>query len=438
MDNILYEILGGALRVAQQAEVYCITSHETSASFEANRLKSLQSTDSSGAALRIINRGNFGLSSTTNISDVAGLINNAVEVSSFGVKAAFEFPSQQEYPNVDIYDTTAESYPIDDMVNLGQSVIDRVVSSIPDVVCEGTISKSVTTTTIMNSNGLNVSYIKSGFEISMQGTLIQGTDMLFVYDEFSSCKAIKETDGIANNIVEQLHLATTVAPSISGVLPVIFTPSAVANLLISPLVSAFNGKSILDGTSPLGGQLGRQIVDRKFSLWDDPTTPFSTDSGKMDDEGTPSRRNCLINEGVATSFLYDLQTASLAQTKSTGNAGRSLHSLPSPMPRVLLVNHGGTPTNAMVKDIRDGVIVSDVLGADQGNILAGDFSANILLGYRVTNGEVVGRLKDTVVSGNVYQLLHNIVEIGDTSHWSQGSISTPSLYCTGVSISSTA
>jgi PmbA protein len=48
------------------------------------------------------------------------------------------------------------------------------------------------------------------------------------------------------------------------------------------------------------------------------------------------------------------------------------------------------------------------MGAEQGNILGGDFSGNVLLGYKVENGKIVGRVKDTMVSGNIYQLLKHL------------------------------
>ncbi|MBM2824858.1 MAG: PmbA/TldD family protein [Dehalococcoidales bacterium] len=76
------------------------------------------------------------------------------------------------------------------------------------------------------------------------------------------------------------------------------------------------------------------------------------------------------------------------------------------------------------------------MGAEQGNILGGDFSGNVLLGYKVENGKIVGRVKDTMVSGNVYQLLKQISAIGSDARWVGSSVSTPSLYFPSVSVAS--
>ena len=59
----------------------------------------------------------------------------------------------------------------------------------------------------------------------------------------------------------------------------------------------------------------------------------------------------------------------------------------------------------------------------------------VLLGYRVSHGEVIGRVKDTMITGNVYDVLSNLVGIGDSARWIGGRIKVPALYCRGVSVS---
>ena len=60
------------------------------------------------------------------------------------------------------------------------------------------------------------------------------------------------------------------------------------------------------------------------------------------------------------------------------------------------------------------------MGATQGNILGGDFSGNVLLGYKIENGKIAGRVKDTMVFGNVYELLKDIAAIGSDGRWLGG------------------
>lgn len=219
-------------------------------------------------------------------------------------------------------------------------------------------------------------------------------------------------------------------------MPVIFTPRGVASALISPLMAAFNGKTVLQGASPIGDRLNQPVFDPKLWLWDDPTIAYRPQSRPCDDEGIPSQRTSLIEQGVVAHFLYDLQTAALAHTQSTGNGSRNRGRLPAPSPSAFTIAPGDTTFDEMVNDIKEGLVIEQLMGAEQGNILGGDFSGNVLLGYKVESGRIVGRVKDTMVSGNVYQVLKQITAIGNDARWVGSFLKTPDLYCPSLSVAS--
>ena len=79
-------------------------------------------------------------------------------------------------------------------------------------------------------------------------------------------------------------------------------------------------------------------------------------------------------------------------------------------------------------------MVERLLGAGQGNILGGGFNANVLLGYYISKGEIVGRAKDVMVSGNVYDALNGVIGVGSESRWLRGFLSAPALLCEGVAV----
>jgi len=80
------------------------------------------------------------------------------------------------------------------------------------------------------------------------------------------------------------------------------------------------------------------------------------------------------------------------------------------------------------------LIVEQLIGGGQGDVLSGAFSGNVLLGYKVENGEIVGRVKDTMIAGNIYQLLNGPVELGREARWVDGILRSPWLYCPAVSV----
>ena len=429
------EILELAKKVAEAAEVFSIASEETQVRFESNRLKQLQTNQSTSVALRIIKNGRIGYATAAGEADPQALVDAAVETAAFGTEAKFAFPGKADYPSVAIYDDKVGDVPIADMVNLGTSMIDAAVKDTPAILCEAGVSRGTVTMTLMNSSGGTANYRKSFFEMGLEGNVIEGTDMLFVGESDASCHPLTDISTVTGPVLRQLELAKSKAKAPTKQLPVIFTPNGVA-VLMMPLMTAFNGKTVLEGASPLGDKIGSPVFDPKFTLTDNPLNAWRPGSRPCDDEGVPSRATPLVAKGLVQGFLYDLQTAARAGTQSTGNGNRGGASLPSPGPGSLVINPGATAFDEMVKDIKEGLIVEQLLGAGQGNVLGGDFSGNVLLGFKIENGEIVGRVKDTMVAGNVYRILKDIAAVGSEPQWLGGFLSTPHLYCTGISVSS--
>ncbi len=431
------EILSQAKKIADQAEVFQVSSKITPVNFEANRLKEIQAKESTSTALRLIKGDKVGFAQANGFIEPKKLVEMAEDTCQFGAEAKFSFPGPQVYRHTDTFDSKVSKVTIEDMVRTGEQLIDAIIKHTPSIVCEATVTKGIITARIINSAGGSASYNKSFFNIALEGVLIENEDMLFVGDSLSSCHPITDYMSLAQDVIKQLDLAKTKASLPTRQMPVIFTPRGVASALISPLVSAFNGKTVFDGASPLKDKLGVQVFDKNLSLWDDATLPYQVASYPCDDEGMPGQRTTLVDHGRVSHFIYDLQTAALAKTESTGNGDRR-GGIPTPSPSSMVINTGDAGSDDMVKDIKEGLMIDILIGAEQGNILNGDFSGNVLLGFKIENGEIAGRVKDTMVAGNVYQLLKQIEAIGSDARWVEGFLFTPSLYCTGLSVASKA
>jgi len=430
----MQEILDIARRSAESAEVFRVTSIRTPVQFEANRLKQIQAKESVSIALRLIKNGKMGFAQASGNISPTDLVNMALETSQFGYPANFDFPSLRSFEEVVVFDPQVELIGVDSMIGLGQAVVDAVCVNTAGILCEGSISRGTATFEIANTGGGHASCKRTNFSISMDGMLVRDGDILYVGDIRSSCRPIMDPSPVAGEIIRQLDLARNNASIKSMTMPVIFTPFGLSGSLLAPLISAFNGKTVLDGASPIKDKKGMVIFDSRLSLTDDPTIPYQPGSTPFDDEGTPARRNALIEHGKVVQFYYDLHTAALAGSSSTGNGIRS-GGMPSPSVHALVLEGGRVAQADMIKDMKEGLIIEQLMGAEQGNILNGDFSGNVLLGYKVDNGEITGRVKDTMVSGNVYQLLKEVLAIGSDSRWIAGYVNTPSIYCPAIAVS---
>ncbi len=386
-------------------------------------------------SLRVVKNGRVGFAATSRTNDAKALVAAAIETAQFGAVSRLEFPGASSYPQVETFDPEVERVTLDEMAQLGQAMIDKVRGRSDELLCDASVTKATVSVQIVNSRGGRAGYKKSIFAISVDGNLIRGTDMLFVGESESSCHPLRDYAEVAESTITQLELARNTATVKSGNLPVVFTPRGVASALMAPLAGPFNGKLVLQGASPLGHRVGEHAFDPRFSVWDDPTQPFRPQSSPCDDEGVAHKPLALIRDGIISNFYYDLQTAGLAKARSTGHGARS-GGLPAPSVSALIISEGDATFEDMVNDMKEGLVVETLMGAEQGNVLAGDFSGNVLLGYKVEGGKIVGRVKDTMVSGNIYTAMRTLAGLGSKSRWVGSNLKTPAVYFSSLPVAS--
>ncbi|MHB1134831.1 MAG: TldD/PmbA family protein [Chloroflexota bacterium] len=429
------QVLEQASRAAEAAEVYGVRVEDTPVSFEANKLKVLQTRQVSGLSLRLIKNGRVGFTSSTKPEPPQDIVERALAAAEFGAEAKFSLPSEGVSCEVEIYDPVVEGLSLESMIELGQGLVDRLRAYNSNILTSASVGRYVSSTQLLNSRGGSVGEHKTVFSASLSGNLIEGTDVLDVWESEASCRAKLNLDGMVERVVQQFEQSRQASSVPSGELPVIFVPKAVAETLLSPLAIALSGRTVQQGASPLKGRLGEQVFDERVSLYDDGTVDFSPRSGPTDDEGVTSRRTPLIDHGTVRNFYYDLQTAGQMGAESTGNGFRSLESLPGPSTTNTMMAEGDMSLAEMIADIKEGLIVYQVMGAWAGNLLAGDFSANIHLGFRIANGRLAGRVKDTMIAGNIYELFKDRLRaVGSEAEWVGGSVKLPPLYFRALSV----
>ncbi|MCK5768419.1 MAG: TldD/PmbA family protein [Candidatus Atribacteria bacterium] len=173
-----------------------------------------------------------------------------------------------------------------------------------------------------------------------------------------------------------------------------------------------------------------------FSLYSDGTIDFTLGSAPFDDEGIRMRRLPLIEKGCIKNFYYDLQTAGIAGENSTGNGMRQgIQNAPVPGISNLVLGEGNASFSDMVKDVKEGIIVDQVLGLGQGNVISGAFSNNVQLGFKIKNGKIAGRIKNVMIAGNAIEELKNMAALGNKARWIDGKYKLPHIYLKSLSVS---
>jgi len=419
-----------------QYEIYEESSNLRSISFESNNLKEVSSNQSQGFAARGIKNNNITFSSSSNY-DSESFISNFKELSEYPIPINIKFPEQDEYKNTILYDDNVNSYQNEYLIEVLSNEIKKINKLFPNSLCDGGFSIAEGTGKITNSSKLDVGKKESFISFYISSQIINGNDMLNIYKYKNSVKDIskEEIDLMVSKLCEELAIAQVLKSTPKKGCPVIFTPHGLYQTLLSPLLVSFSGTNLSKNLSSLCGKEGIQLFDEKITLTDNPHIDFSPASRNYDDEGVATKKNILINNGVFNNGLYDLKTGNESSKDTTGSAGRSIHSSPTPTTSNIVMKKGQKKINSMISEIEDGVLVDNLLGAGQGNELSGNFSANISLGYKIEKGKIVGRVKNTMISGNSFEALKNVEEISIEKEDVYGSMSLPYLQTENVEIS---
>ena len=412
---------------ASVAEVYLASSISHPVYFEANRLKQLESTESEGLALRLWKNGRPGLAIAYGAVSPQLLVDRALALS--------ELNDPEE---INLIATTVSSYPksygkaigVEQLMTWGESAIAAIQTAYPDVLCESQWDCTQETMRLVNSLGLDCGYTDSTLDGYVSAEWIRGDDFLNVWYGESERDRL-QTASIVAQILQRLQWAKDNAPAPNGKVPVLFTPKA-ADTLWGVVAAAMNGRQVQQKSSPWIDKLDRQVISEQFTLSQQPD--FGAYSLPFDDEGTPTEKVTWIDRGVLKGFYGDRRTAKELNIKARGNGFRGgLGSYPSPSLFNLVVNAGKGSLAEAIAMMSDGIVVDQILGGGPG--ISGDFSVNIDLGYRVKNGEIVGRVKDTMVAGNAYTALQNLIHLSGDNEW-QGSIYLPSMLVDSLTVTS--
>ena len=409
---------------AGAAEVYQARSLSRPIFFEANRLKQLESVQTEGTALRLWRNGCPGLAVAYGPVEPQALVERALALSQLNEPEAIEIGSNSKptYPDL------GQAVTVEQLVMWGKQAIAVIRDAYPEVLVSAEWDSEVETTRLVNSLGLDCYYTDTTLSCYLSAEWVRGEDFLSVSDGQTQRDRLYP-DLIAQQVLQRLGWARkNVAPP-SGRVPILFTSKA-ADMLWSTLQAALNGKRVLEKASPWAERLGQQTMTSALTIYQEPDAgPFSC---PFDDEGTPTQKLVFIKNGILQNFYCDRTVGRQLGTGTTGNGFRpGLGSYPTPGLFNLLIQPGNQSLSELIIDLEDGLIVDQMLGG--GGSISGDFSINVDLGYRVKKGQVVGRIKDTMVAGNVYTALKQLVALGSDAEWN-GSCYTPSVTVDGLSV----
>ena len=166
-------------------------------------------------------------------------------------------------------------------------------------------------------------------------------------------------------------------------------------------------------TSAFSGLMGKQVAARGVTIVDDGTIPDRRGSLSFDDEGTPTNRTTLIEDGILVGYMQDRQNARLMGMAPTGNGRRQSYAH-IPMPRMTntVMESGDADPASVVADVKDGIYAVG-FGGGQVDITNGKFVFSCTEAYRVKDGKVLNPVKGATLIGDGPTALRQIRAVGN-------------------------
>ena len=312
------------------------------------------------------------------------------------------------------YDSTLENLDYQKIIETLISAINRMKGYDKRVKpTRGSFSTSMSNVSIANSYNENCERRETHISVLMS-TKAEEAKMKSTGTEYQEARSWKEIDfeDLAVKAAEKAVKFLRAKPISSCKIPVIIRNQIFANILGVILSGPINADWVQKGRSPLSNKLGTQIASETIEIVDDGIMPGGWRTKPFDDEGHPTQRTPVIEDGVLKNYLYDTYTALKDDVESTGNAQRLRYWMnPQPAPNNLILKPREASPEEIICGTKRGIYIEDTIGEWLSNPVSGNLNATVTHGYLVENGELTEPIKGVVISGDFYEIFKNGIEI---------------------------
>ena len=420
-EAVALGVLRAATDGADDGELFLERRRSEALVFDDGRLKNASYDASEGFGLRAVKGETAGYGHSTELTEAA--LKRAAETARLAVGAgggtladAPQGTNRKLYTDVDPVAGQPFALKVEtlrEMDDFARSLDSRVVQ------VSASLAASLQEVEILRPDGLHLADIRPMTRLSVSVTVEQdgrresggtGSGGRFALDR------LMERDYWQKEIREALRIALVnleAEPAPAGVMDVVLGPGWPGILLHEAIGHGLEGDANRKKASAFAGLMGQRIASPGVTVLDDGTIPDRRGSITFDDEGTPSARNVLIEDGILVGFMQDRQNARLMGVAPTGNGRRQSYSH-VPMPRMTntYMMGGDADPADILADLKDGIYAVG-FGGGQVDITSGKFVFSCTEAYRVKNGKVGVPIKGATLIGDGATALRHIQAIGN-------------------------
>ncbi|HEY3191337.1 MAG TPA: TldD/PmbA family protein [Solirubrobacterales bacterium] len=400
------------------AELFCEERRGFTLSIDESRVERPQSGSERGAGVRVID------GEVTRFAHVDGLAEEDILRAADGLAAALGRDAAEpvglraaEPPELQEIDVDPASVPAERKAEILRELDERARSSGPEVTqASASYSEGRRRVAVFNSEGLQATDDRTRVRLGAQAVARREGTVETGFETMGAHRGFELLDGDPARIAEQaarkaLELLGA-DPAPAGEMTVVVGGGFGGVLFHEMTGHGLEADAVQKGASVYAGRMGEKVAEPLLSAYDDGRMPGEWGTGAIDDEGTPSHRTAVIEEGRLTSYLYDRLRARRDGTESTGNGRRaSFRDLPIPRMTNTFIQPGDADPEEMIAEVDRGFYAVS-FGGGQVEPATGDFVFGVSEGYLIEGGKVTKPCRGATLIGNCLKALSRIDAVG--------------------------
>lgn len=415
--------LEGALHGADDGELYLEYRASEAYVFDDGRLKQASGDTSQGFGLRAVKGETTAYAHSAELSDAAlkraAATVRGVDAGQKNVMATWE-PAFGANRHLYIGNNPLAALAFETKLAVLQEIDTYLRGRDPRVKqVSATLAATWQHIQILRADGRSASDMRPLVRLSVQVVVGDGTKMesgssgaggRYHYD------GLVGRDGwqpVADEALRQALVNLEAKPAPAGELPVVLGAGWCGVLLHEAVGHGLEGDFNRKGSSTFSGRIGERVAAKGVTVVDDGTFEHRRGSLTIDDEGTPTQRNVLIEDGILKGYIQDLMNARLMGVAATGNGRRESYAH-APLPRMTntFMLGGDAHKDEMIASVKRGIYAA-YLGGGQVDITSGKFVFNATEAYMIEDGKITAPIKGATLIGSGPDIMGKITAIGN-------------------------
>jgi TldD protein len=419
---LLQRVISAAMeKGADYADLYFEHSFENYSALEDGKVNSAYSNIGFGVGIRVLKGDQTGYAYSENLSPDAMMKAAKTAANIADSSAVFSPVRINEYlsPNYYPVKTSWEDTPVKDKIPFVQRLNDNIFALDKQVIKVNAVLGDATSYILFcNSEGLLACDYRPM-------ALIYGVCIMEkngqVENFFAGRSHRMGSEFLTNELIDEIsteavtktsQLFTAAKPK-AGEMEVVMGAGESGILLHEAIGHSFEADFNRKNLSIFSDKMGQKIAEDFVNIVDDGTLQGRRGALNFDDEGNPSSKTIIVNNGILSSYLHDRISANYYKVNPTGNGRRQdFRNIPIPRMRCTYMENGPHKRDEIIASVKNGVYV-DSFSNGEVNIGQGDFTFFVKFGYLIENGKLTKPIKDFNIIGNGPQALADIVMVGD-------------------------